>query len=227
MNEPADEKEFLVSDLPKSLAIFPLPGAVLLPGGQLPLNIFEPRYLDMVRDAMAGSKMIGMIQPSDITAGMEHPPVYKVGCAGAVTSFKETKDGRFLITLTGIARFAIVEELQTTTRYRQVVPDWFRFESDLDVAEGAAIDQTRLIASMRRYLDLQGIKVDWSAVRGASPIALVTFLTMACPFSPLEKQALLEADDLDRRAELVIGLMEMAVKGGGEGGEDAGGNRFH
>ena len=219
--EPA-EADLLLSDLPNRLAIFPLPGTILLPGGQLPLNIFEPRYLDMIRDAMTSSRMIGMIQPSDVSGGMDHPPIHSIGCAGAITSFKETDDGRFLITLTGIARFAVAQELETMTRYRQVHADWQSFEDDLKYDTSFDLDRAELETIMREFLNLHGMQVDWDAVQSANISALITFLAMAGPFQPNEKQALLETPNIEKRGELIIALMTMAIhaaSSGGDGGQ--------
>jgi len=207
------ERETLHYELPEVLPLFPLPGALLLPGGQLPLNIFEPRYLRMVDDALAGGRMIGMIQPRNGMAD-EKPPLYGVGCAGRLTGFNETDDGRYLITLTGIKRFRLAEELAADTPYRQANADFTVFEAD-DIVDPTAelVDRERLEDAMHHYLDAEGLKTDWEAVDEAPTQALVSSLAMGCPFAPNEKQALLEAKSTDVRAECLIALMEMSSAG--------------
>jgi hypothetical protein len=196
---------------PASIPLFPLPGALLLPGGQLPLNIFEPRYLRMIDEALAGGRIIGMIQPrEDFSA--DAPPLYAVGCAGRITSFIETEDGRYLITLSGRRRFRIGEELQVSTPYRQAVVDWRAFAAD-DRQDTSAefVDRERLIDAMRRYLEMEGLKTDWDAVNEAPTDALIVSLAMGCPFAANEKQALLEAETAKARADCLIALMEMSA----------------
>ena len=201
--------------LPQALAIFPLPGALLLPGGQLPLQIFEPRYLRMVDDALAGSRMIGMIQPREPGDAEERPLLYGVGCAGRITTFSETDDHRYLITLTGVRRFRVDEEFSVDTPYRQIAPDFAAFERDAHPDSSAKlVDRDRLEDAMHDYLDAEGLKTDWDAVEEAPTEALVASLAMGCPFAPNEKQALLEAEDARARAECLIALMEMADGGG-------------
>ncbi len=197
--------------MPETLAVFPLSGALLLPGGQLPLNIFEPRYLRMIDNALGGSRMIGMIQPRDDGNGREVPELYKVGCAGRLTSFAESDDGRYLITLTGIRRFRVAEEVSTDTPYRQVITDWKEFAGDgAQDASADVIDRERLLNAMEIYLDTEGLKTDWDAVEDAPSEALIVSLAMGCPFAPNEKQALLEAETAAARAETLIALMEMS-----------------
>lgn len=196
--------------LPPTVPLFPLTGALLLPGGQLPLNVFEPRYLRMVDDALGGSRLIGMIQPRD-TATEGAPSLYGVGCAGRITQFSETDDGRYLITLTGRRRFRIDEELSVSTPYRQARIDWKVFErDDYDDPSSAMVDRERLTDAMRAYLDAEGLKTDWDAVNTAPIDALIASLAMGCPFAPNEKQALLEAETAQMRAECLIALMEMS-----------------
>ncbi len=196
--------------LPGSIPVFPLMGVLLLPRGKLPLNIFEPRYLAMVQDALASDRMIGMIQPQATEAPERPPRLYGLGCAGRITSFAETDDGRFLITLTGVCRFALGEELPTTRGYRRVVPDWTPFAADL-AEEVGGVDRDRLVPVLRQYFRQQGITVNWDAVTGAEDERLITSLAMICPFDPPEKQALLEAPCLKDRADLLQTLIEMAV----------------
>ena len=205
--------------LPEVLPIFPLTGTLLLPRGRLPLNIFEPRYLAMVRDALGGERLIGMIQPSKPQddnrgprgIGGPNPPLYPIGCAGRVTQFSEADDGRFLVTLTGVSRFRIAEELPLMSGYRRIVPDWRPFEHDRDMPETPEFDRARLIRGLQSFFTQRQLSADWSAVEKAPSEHLITSLAMACPFAPSEKQALLEAPDLGERAKLLTTLVEMAA----------------
>src|SRR5271165_1929549 len=197
--------------LPSILPIFPLTGVLLLPRGRLPLNIFEPRYLAMTRDALAGERLIGMVQPSDPAASGSNPPVYPTGCAGRITSFSETEDGRYLITLTGISRFRIGEELPLLDGYRRVVPQWGEFTRDLAGEDESSFDRDRLLRGLRGYFQQHQISADWDAVTAVPGERLVTSIAMICPFEPSEKQALLEAPDLDERARLLTAIVEMAA----------------
>lgn len=202
-----------VAALCESLPIFPLAGVLLLPRGKLPLNIFEPRYLAMTRDALAGDRLIGMVQPSDPNQPASgNPAVYPTGCAGRVTSFSETDDGRYLITLTGLCRFRIREELPLLeSGYRRVVPQWDDFAADLKTPREAAFDRERLMRGLRAYFEKHQIKAEWDAIGSVPGERLVTSLAMVCPFEPSEKQALLEARGLDERAELLTAIVEMAA----------------
>ena len=197
--------------LPSILPIFPLTGVLLLPRGRLPLNIFEPRYLAMTRDALAGERLIGMVQPSDPQAAGDNPPVYPTGCAGRITSFSETDDGRFLITLTGISRFHIREELPLLEGYRRVVPEWRDFAGDLAGDDEPSFDRERLLRGLRAYFQHHRIEADWDAITSVPGERLVTSIAMICPFEPSEKQALLEAPDLGQRAQLLTAIVEMAA----------------
>jgi Lon protease-like protein len=197
--------------LPAILPIFPLTGVLLLPRGRLPLNIFEPRYLAMTRDALAGERLIGMVQPSDPKASGDNPPVYPTGCAGRITTFAETEDGRFLITLTGTCRFRIREELPLLEGYRRVVPEWSGFIRDLDDEIEPALDRERLVRGLKAYFQQHEISADWDAIGSVPGERLVTSVAMVCPFEPSEKQALLEAADLNERARLLTAIVEMAV----------------
>ena len=197
--------------LPSILPIFPLTGVLLLPRGLLPLNIFEPRYLAMTRDALAGERLIGMVQPSDPQAAGDNPPVYPTGCAGRITSFSETDDGRFLITLTGISRFHIREELPLLEGYRRVVPEWRDFAGDLAGDDEPSFDRERLLRGLRAYFQHHRIEADWDAITSVPGERLVTSIAMICPFEPSEKQALLEAPDLGERAQLLTAIVEMAA----------------
>jgi uncharacterized protein len=200
-----------VAALPTTLPIFPLPGVLLLPHGRLPLRIFEPRYLAMTRDALAGERLIGMVQPNDPIVSDANPPVYPIGCAGRITSFTETDDGLFLITLTGISRFRIREELPLLEGYRRVVPEWTDFARDLEADENSGFDRDRLIRGLKGFFQHHQISADWDAIASTPVDRLVTSIAMMCPFDPSEKQALLEASDLDDRARLLTAIVEMAV----------------
>lgn len=200
-----------LDDLPESLPIFPLGGVLLLPRGRLPLNIFEPRYLAMVEDAMAGKRIIGMIQPRDEKTA----DVFKTGCAGKITEFSETDDGRYLITLTGVCRFDVDEELPQSRGYRRVRPRWSKYEKDLAEPGCPGLNKDRLTALLRKYFNQQDMTCDWGAVEGAPDDKLITCLAMICPFDPSEKQALLEAQCGKTRADMFMTMLEMAVCGPG------------
>lgn len=210
-------RHFGIADLPETLSVFPLPEALLLPRGRLPLNIFEPRYLAMFDDALkTPHRLIGMVQPADAT---RPPPLRSVGCAGRIVSFSETEDGRYLVVLAGICRFAPIEELEGFTPYRRVKADWSRWGHDLgrrDIDEG--FDRPAFLSLLKRYFAAAGLSTDWDSLKEADEEMLVNSLAMLCPFSAEEKQALLEADRLmDRRASLTA-LMEFAVASQGEDG---------
>ncbi|HEX9789422.1 MAG TPA: LON peptidase substrate-binding domain-containing protein [Kiloniellales bacterium] len=205
------------ADRPQILPIFPLPGVLLLPGGRLPLNIFEPRYLAMVRDALAGERMIGMVQPCAPAEDVGAAQIYGIGCAGRITAFSETPDGRFLITLTGVIRFGAGRELPAIDGYRRVAADYGRFLGDLagdetDPADG--IDREHLLSTLGAYFDATGIEGDWSAIKEAGDAPLITSLAMVCPFDGAEKQALLEAMTLRDRVAAMTMMMNLAVHGG-------------
>lgn len=204
--------------LPPTIPLFPLPGALLLPGGQLPLNIFEPRYLRMIDEALGGARLIGMIQPRN-GAVEGAPTLYAVGCAGRIIQFAETDDGRYLVTLAGRRRFRVEEELAVATPYRQARVEWKSFDrDDRDDPSGAMVDRERLTEAMHVYLDTEGLKTDWEAVSAAPIDALIASLAMGCPFAPNEKQALLEAENTQARAECLIALMEMSSASEGAAG---------
>jgi Lon protease-like protein len=196
--------------VPAILPIFPLAGVLLLPRGRLPLNIFEPRYLAMTRDALAGERLIGMVQPSEPTASAGDPAVYPTGCAGRITSASETEDGRFLITLTGTSRFRIRDELPLLEGYRRIVPEWAEFARDLGSEDEPDFDRERLMRGLRAYFQQHQISTDWDAISSVSGERLVTSIAMICPFEPSEKQALLEAPDLNERARRLTAIVEMA-----------------
>jgi uncharacterized protein len=204
------------AELPERLPIFPLGGVLLLPRGRLPLNIFEPRYLAMVRDALAAPlRLIGMVQPKDRGHGAGvipgEPELCQVGCAGRIISFAETGDGRYLIELKGVARFAIAREARENQPYRVAVADWSHYRGDFDETP-QFIDRDKLITALKAYFQLLDLNPDWRALETLMDDRLVTTVAMLAPFAPQEKQALLEAADTKLRAELLIGLIEMAVK---------------
>lgn len=212
------------ADLPARIPIFPLPGALLLPRTKLPLNIFEPRYLAMVTDAMAGQRIIGMVQPvgvaaeHDLATAGERQAVYPTGCAGRITSYAETTDGRILIVLTGIARFVVRAEFDAATPYRQVEADFSAFADDLKPGLGEnEVDRGALIKALRAYIDARQLTADWQEVEAASSEMLVNSLSVMSPHPPAEKQALLEAADLKARAEMLIALAEVALSRLGDG----------
>lgn len=199
-------------DLPAVVPVFPLAGALLLPRGGLPLNIFEPRYLNMVDDAMSGDRLIGMIQPAG--GDPAHPPLAPIGCVGRITSYAETPDGRYLITLVGVCRFAVADELPVATPYRQIRAAFSPFEGDLKPPpEALAFGRPRLLGALRRYLERRSLDVNWEAAEAAPAEALINSLAMALPFEPAEKQALLEADTLAAREQALVALLEIDAAG--------------
>ena len=209
--------------LPETLPIFPLSGVLLLPGGKLPLNIFEPRYLAMIFDSLAGHRMIGTVQPMQpggfagdgLPAPDGKPKVHKVGCAGRIVSFNETEDGRLLLALSGVCRFDIVRELEPAHGgYRRVSSLFAPYRGDLDHAdEPIELDRERLMAALAAFFRSRNLSTDWEAVKKAADHNLVTSLSMVLPFGPAEKQALLEAADTSARAKLLVGLLEMGAFG--------------
>ena len=211
-------------DLPRVIPIFPLPGALLLPGGRLPLNIFEPRYLNMVQAAMSGDRVVGMIQPKAGDAGLaadDTPAVYDVGCAGRVISYSETEDGRLMITLEGLCRFRVVEELPLLDGYRRVLADFARHRRDMMDEDDGDIGRERMLNALKHYLSVNKINANWDAITGLSDGRLVTTLSMICPFETSEKQALLEAADVPERARVLNTLLEMALLAGADTGGHA------
>ncbi len=200
-------------DLPMVIPVFPLDGALLLPHAQLPLQIFEPRYISMVDDAMAGERIIGMVQTRP-GGDPERPGLQPIGCAGKITTFSETSDGRYLITLTGLSRFGLREELPTPAPYRQARVDFIAYQGDLqppsDEEEG--FDRLRLLSALREYLERRALDVDWETAKAAPAEALINSLAMALPFDPPEKQALLEAPNLQGRRETLVALMEIDAR---------------
>lgn len=194
--------------LPERLPIFPLTGVLLLPHGRLPLNIFEPRYLAMVEEALATDRMIGMVQPKDGDA------VYQTGCAGKITEFSETDDGRYLITLTGISRFHIGEELEGDTPFRVVHPDWSAFQTDTETRKCLGVDREKLQALLTQYFDREGMSCDYDKFEDIDDGKLMTCLAMVCPFEANEKQALLEEICCVERANMFMTMLEMAIRSG-------------
>lgn len=200
-----------LDELPDMIAIFPLTGALLLPRGSLPLNIFEPRYLAMVDHALAGHRMIGMVQPEAGAEDDDKPAVYDTGCAGRITSFSETEDGRYLISLTGICRFHIRQEVVNDWAFREAEVDFAPFEGDLTpLVDEGRLDREHLLSALRVYLSAQNLKADWESIEHAKAETLINSLCMICPFDASEKQALLEARSVEERAETLIALIEMA-----------------
>ena len=191
--------------------IFPLPGAVLLPGGRLPLNIFEPRYLAMVDDALGQGRVIGMIQPDPTRPNTPTGPgLYRVGCLGRISSFSETDDGRYLITLTGVTRYAVAVELEMRRGYRRVRADFTRFERDLE-PDADGVDREALLKALRAYFAARGFEANWEAINEMPDPVLVATLAMVCPFEPPEKQALVEAPTTAERAQALLALLEMGA----------------
>jgi len=195
--------------LPSTLPLFPLPRAIVLPGSQLPLNIFEQRYLDMVLDALGAQRMIGMVQPSLLESSAE--ALFGTGCAGRISSFSETTDGRLLIVVTGVCRFDLGEELASIRGYRRIKPHWERFAGDFEFGELRGTDHDALQARLRPYCQHHGLEVDWNAVQSMQLGPTVDFFSMNLPFEPAEKQALLEAETIDERAKLLTGFADMAL----------------
>ncbi|MCC6205947.1 MAG: LON peptidase substrate-binding domain-containing protein [Hyphomicrobiales bacterium] len=205
-----------VEDIPRTIPVFPLTGALLLPGGRLPLNIFEPRYLQMVDEALNDSRLIGMIQPrlDGSRRADDEPELCDVGCLGRLTSISETGDGRYLIMLHGVARFRVMAEQPTDKPYRlcSILP----FAADLAENAGEEINRTGLLKALRAYLDANKMEADWQSVSRAENATLVNALSMMAPYGPAEKQALLEAPDLKTRAETLIAITEMELARGDE-----------
>jgi Lon protease-like protein len=214
-------------DLPETLPVFPLSGALLLPWGRLPLNVFEPRYLNLVIDSLKAERVFGMIQPdydkaerdkhedgdkaAKVVALKSGPHLYQVGCAGRVSSFEETDDGRLLITLKGLARFRVVEEVEGRKGYRRLKVSYADFKDDMEPMPRFDLDRDALIDRLKPYLEAQGMRINVDAIKGLSETTLVTSLCMICPFDPREKQALLEAPTIAARAETLAALLRMGV----------------
>ena len=195
-------------ELPQTLPIFPLHGVLLLPGGNLPLNIFEKRYLAMFDDALRDNRLIGIIQPRVTGA----PELYSVGCAGRITAFEETPDGRYEIKLKGISRFRFEDELEQVSGYRRVAPMWDEFGDDTDQEKKClGVKREKLKKLLKKYFEREGMNCDWQAVDEVGDGKLMTCLSMTCPFEPVEKQALLEEKCCKKRSEMFMTLLEMEV----------------
>ena len=208
-----------VEDLPAEFPVFPLAGALLLPRGKLPLNIFEPRYLAMTEDSLSAGRMFGMVQPDySAHAGETGPALFKVGCLGRLVSFSETDDGRYLITLVGVIRFDLARELAIRRGYRRVKGEYGRFASDLDPsARPIGVERETLLAELRAYFACNGFDANWDAIRRMPDDTLVTTLCMVCPFEPAEKQALLEAATDEERGRALLALLQMGSAGAKDG----------
>ena len=204
------------SDLPDTLPLFPLTGVVLLPRGALPLNVFEPRYLRMVDDALKQDRLIGIIQPTEDPDKVLKPGLSAVGAAGRIVSFRETDDNRYLVTLTGLCRFRLTDEVASDTPYRIGACDYSSFAGDMaESDQGGDFPREQLVAALKDYLSNRDMKADWKSVMSAPPEALVNALAMMCPFDPAEKQALLEAPSFDARVTTLMAILEMARSGFG------------
>ncbi len=212
-------------ELPGELPLFPLNGVLLLPRGRLPLNVFEPRYLNMVEHALGHQRLIGIIQPMvDGQAGLSAPDgtaLYNVGCAGRITSFQETTGGQIQLTLRGVSRFNVIDELPLMNGFRRAHADFGPFQNDLSSEAGVAIERQRLLSDLRAYFELENIEADWDTIKQTPDDRLVTTLAMVCPFEPHEKQALLESTDLAHRCKLIIGLIEATLRRDDDGGAAA------
>jgi Lon protease-like protein len=212
-------RKFSLADLPDTIPIFPLPGALLLPRARLPLNIFEPRYLAMLEDALkTPHRLIGMIQPCGSPEG-EGQKLHRVGCAGRVTALQETEDGRYLITLSGACRFRLGELQEGFAPYLRASVDWSSFERDLGRGEkDPGFDRAAFLLVLARFFDTAQLSSDWDSLKEADPELLVNSLSILCPFDPEEKQALLEAPTLGNRRETLVTLMEFALRSSGDEG---------
>ncbi|MEL7344123.1 MAG: LON peptidase substrate-binding domain-containing protein [Pseudomonadota bacterium] len=206
---------FRAADLPPTVPVFPLPGALLLPRARLPLHIFEPRYLAMLDDTLKTShRLIGMIQPR-ATPKSEESRLHSIGCAGRLTSFSETEDGRYMITLAGISRFRVKSEVEGFAPYRRCDVDWSGFERDLGATEtDKGFERAAFMDLLHRYFEAQDLSTDWDSLKDAEEELLLNSLSMLCPFAPHEKQALLEAPSLTTRRETLVTLIEFAMRGG-------------
>ena len=202
-------------DLPDIIPVFPLPGALLLPRARLPLHIFEPRYLAMLEDCMkTPHRLIGMIQPREVPNGEKR--LHAIGCAGRLTGFSETEDGRYMISLTGASRFRVKEEVAGFAPYRKCQVDWAPFGRDLGPAEvDGGFDRKSFLDLLARFFEAQQLSTDWSSLKEADGELLINALSMLCPFTPEDKQALLEAPSLSTRRETIVTLIEFALRGGG------------
>ena len=200
-----------IEDLPKRIPIFPLTGAVLFPGTQLPLNIFESRYINMIDDALASTdRLIGMIQPAS-SKDSDSKILKNVGCVGKITTFNEIEDNRYLITLTGIIRFKIKEELDTTTSYRQIIPDFENFNTDLEDQNVESIDREKLLGLIKKYLEHRNMLTDWDIIQQTPTEQLINYSGVLVPFTPEEKQLLLESTTIDERCSALEALYQSYI----------------
>ena len=208
-------------DCPDVIPVFPLSGALLLPRGQMPLNIFEPRYLAMIDAALKGARMIGMVQPDpDHDTGARVPELAKVGCLGKITQFAEVGDNRYMISLSGVARFRIVEEIPAVTPFRQCRVEYAPFASDFTEKAGEdQVDRASLIKTLKDFVEANDLSIDWNGINAAGNEALVNALSMMAPFGAREKQALLEAEDLKTRADLLVAMTEIELARSDDGSD--------
>ena len=208
--------------LPRTVSIFALPGILLLPGGQMPLHLFEDRYRDLIRDAIAGDRMIGILQPRDPDHNEWAPTLYRTGCLGRIVAFRESEDARYFITLAGVCRLDVTGEEASETLYRRMAVDYARFAADMaedrDDMTGL-IDRATFMPSLKAFLTQLDVNIDWDALDKVDDAPLIRSLAMTCPFEPSEKQAILEAESPADRARLIAALIQMAVADGG-GDED-------
>ncbi|WP_226780149.1 LON peptidase substrate-binding domain-containing protein [Oceaniglobus trochenteri] len=206
---------FPIKDLPATLPVFPLPGALLLPRARLPLHIFEPRYLAMLDDALkTPGRLIGMIQPRDVP-GSDKPRLHAIGCAGRLTAFSETEDGRYMVTLTGISRFRVTGEVEGFQPYTRCDVSWDGFSRDMGPTErDDGFDRDAFLKLLGRFFDSEDLKTDWDSLHEAEDELLINSLSMLCPFEPEDKQALLEAPSLTTRRETLVTLIEFALRRG-------------
>jgi uncharacterized protein len=202
-------------DLPETIPVFPLAGALLLPRAKLPLHIFEPRYLQMLEDAMKTKhRLIGMVQPREVPGSAEKR-LHSIGCAGRLTGFSETEDGRYMITLSGVSRFRVLNEITGFTPYRRCTVDWAPFARDLGATEeDKGFDRAPFLAILGRYFQAKELSTDWGSLKEADAELLINSLSMLCPFEPEDKQALLEAPSLETRRETLVTLFEFSLRGG-------------
>jgi Lon protease-like protein len=209
-----------ITDLPDTIPIFPLPGALLLPRARMPLHIFEPRYLQMVEDCMkTPARLIGMIQPRELPASHAGgaPRLHAIGCAGRLTGFSETEDGRYMVTLAGVSRFRLRGEVEGTTPYRCARVDWHGFDRDQGgVEEDRKFDRAAFMDLLHRFFVSLDLSTDWESLSDADEELLINSLSMMCPFSPEDRQALLEAPTLITRRETMVTLIEFALRGGSD-----------
>ncbi|MFZ5963463.1 LON peptidase substrate-binding domain-containing protein [Thalassococcus sp. BH17M4-6] len=210
----------LSTDLPDTIPVFPLPGALLLPRARLPLHLFEPRYLQMFEDTLkTETRLIGMVQPNAVP-GRDKAALHRIGCAGRVTQFSETEDGRYMITLTGISRFRVVKEIEGFTPYRRCEVNWDGFDRDRDsrAEDDASFHRDRFLALLDRYFNARDLSADWDTLKEADDELLINSLSTLLDFDPEDKQALLEAPSLSTRRETLVTLIEYALRGGSDEG---------